>query len=241
MEFRRARLDEPVDEGLLGHHERTIFPLLHRRAEFAGSDQFRLYDFETDGAVNEDVFAYSNRGPGGERSLVLVHNRYAETSGAIRRSVAYAGSGPAGERPPVRATVEDGLGLTVAAGRWLVLRDAMSGLEELRSIEQIVREGFQANLAAYGCRVYVDLREVADGPGEPWSELGRLLAGRPVPSVTDALTDLVLAPEREAVQERLAAVLEELPELGRARPAAAAAALGPPWPKSTSTGSGYPL
>ena len=38
MEFRRARLDERVDEGLLAHHERTIFPLLHRRPEFAGSD-----------------------------------------------------------------------------------------------------------------------------------------------------------------------------------------------------------
>ena len=26
MEYRRAKLDEPVDEGLLAHHERTIFP-----------------------------------------------------------------------------------------------------------------------------------------------------------------------------------------------------------------------
>ncbi len=226
MEFRRARLDEPVDEGLLTHHGRTIFPLLHRRAEFAGSEQFRLYDFETDGAVNDDVFAYSNRGPAGERSLVLVHNRYAETSGAIRRSVAYAGSGPVGERVTIIATVVDGLDLTVGPGRWIILRDAMSGLEELRSVEQIAREGFRANLAAYGCRVYVDLREVVDEPGQPWSGLGRLLAGRTVSSVTDALADLVLAPEQEAVRARLAAVLEELPESARARPAAVAAALG---------------
>ena len=99
MEYRRAKLDEPIDEGLLAHHERTIFPLLHRRASFAGSDGFRLYDVVAeDGAVNEDVFAYSNVGPGGERSLVVYHNRYAEARGTIRESVGFNAREPDGER-----------------------------------------------------------------------------------------------------------------------------------------------
>src|SRR5438552_16737631 len=35
MEFRRAYRDERVDVGLVERHEREIFPLLHRRAQFA--------------------------------------------------------------------------------------------------------------------------------------------------------------------------------------------------------------
>ncbi|HLY15340.1 MAG TPA: alpha-amylase family glycosyl hydrolase [Candidatus Limnocylindrales bacterium] len=210
MEFRRARLDESVDAGLLAHHERTIFPLLHRRAEFAGSESFRLYDFETaPGTVNEDVFAYSNRGPDGERSLVLFHNRYAQASGTIRLSASFAERGPDGEKRPARTAIGAGLGLTPGPGRWLTMRNAMTGLEELRSIEAIVSDGFSAELAAYACRVYVDLHEVVDGPGQPWTRLAEQLAGAAVPSLDAALADLILAPEHEAVRTALSAALAD--------------------------------
>ena len=58
----------------------------HRRRVFAEAREFQLYDFFTaNGAVNEDVFAYSNRS-GEERALVRVE-RAAEKSGRhIRRS-----------------------------------------------------------------------------------------------------------------------------------------------------------
>ncbi len=69
MEFRHAKWDESVDDGLVLGHEWRIFPLTHRRALFANVEDFRLYDFYTinsqsmgaNGTVNEDVFAYSNR------------------------------------------------------------------------------------------------------------------------------------------------------------------------------------
>jgi hypothetical protein len=90
MEYRRAYYDESPDAELVARHERQIAPLLHRRELFAQSHDFRLYDFFTDeGWVNEDVFAYSNRG-GGERALVVYHNRYARTAGWLRTSCAYA-------------------------------------------------------------------------------------------------------------------------------------------------------
>jgi len=58
---------------------------------FAEVEHFELYDFYTDaGGVNEDVFAYSNR-MGGERALVVYHNRFADTSGWIRVSAACCG------------------------------------------------------------------------------------------------------------------------------------------------------
>jgi glycosidase len=56
MEFRRARLDEQPNEGLVARFEREISPLLHQRRRFAEAADFRLYDVVTDGgAVAEDV------------------------------------------------------------------------------------------------------------------------------------------------------------------------------------------
>ena len=49
MEYRRAKHDESVNEGLVRRHEEQIFPLLHRRQLFAEVDNFAFYDFEADG------------------------------------------------------------------------------------------------------------------------------------------------------------------------------------------------
>jgi hypothetical protein len=225
MEFRRARLQEAVDEGLLAHHEWTIFPLLQRRAEFAGSDGFRLYDFETGpDQVNEDVFAYSNRGPNGERSLVLFHNRYAEVRGRARRSSVFAERGADGDKHLVQASIGEGLGLVAGPGRWLALRNAMTGLEELRSATGIVEDGFAADLAAYSCRVYVDLRDLRDAADAPWSRLAERLGGAAVPSLTDALADLVLEPEHDRMRGNLLTAVASA-RTGPAQIAAAAGAL----------------
>ncbi|HLO35927.1 MAG TPA: alpha-amylase family glycosyl hydrolase, partial [Candidatus Deferrimicrobium sp.] len=90
MEFRRARLDELPNPGLIAYFEAQVVPLLRERRRFAGSADFRLYDVVGDGgAIVEDVLAYSN-GRGDERSLVVFHNRFAETAGWIRDSVPYA-------------------------------------------------------------------------------------------------------------------------------------------------------
>jgi glycosidase len=75
MEFRAPRTDESPDERLLARHDREVVPLLHRRAQFAEVDRFRLYDVTApDGAVLEDVYAFSNHAMG-SGSLVLVNLR----------------------------------------------------------------------------------------------------------------------------------------------------------------------
>ena len=62
MEYSRAYWDEHPDPDLVTRHEREVFPILHRRHQFAEAENFLLYDFYTpEGHVNEDVFAYSNR------------------------------------------------------------------------------------------------------------------------------------------------------------------------------------
>ncbi|MGH2464515.1 MAG: hypothetical protein ACRDGI_03565, partial [Candidatus Limnocylindrales bacterium] len=67
----------------------------------------------------------------------------------------------------------------------------------------------------------VDLREVVDAPDAPWSRLGERLAGGAVPSLSDALADLVLEPEHERIRLALRGALR-----GRASPAHLIAAAG---------------
>src|SRR6266550_1377411 len=113
MEFRRARWQEEVNQPLYDHHVRAIVPLLQRRYLFAEVRDFLLYDVAgDDGGSRDDVFAYSNIGPNGERSLVVYNNRFGDASGWIRDSVSYSVKvGDGSERALVRRTLAEGLGL----------------------------------------------------------------------------------------------------------------------------------
>ncbi len=205
MEFRRATLDEPVDEWLVGRHEHEITPLLHRRGDFAEARDFLLYDLAHDfGGVDENVFAYSN-GRGGARTLVVYHNRYAESSGWIRDSVAYAAKAGDGSKSLVRRTLAEGLGLAdgPADDRWLVLREQRSGMEHLRSIAEIRERGLHVELHAYESLVFWDLRVLHDTTGM-WARLAGRLGGRGVPSIEGALRELQLAPVHDALRAAIA-------------------------------------
>jgi choline dehydrogenase-like flavoprotein/glycosidase len=188
MEFRRPLWDETPDRQLIQRHEREIFPLLQRRALFAGVDDFLLYDFVTaDGTVNDDVYAYSNQ-LGDVRTLVLYHNRYAETRGYVRTSVAYAGKvGSSGEKTLVQRTLADGLGLHSGDDRFVIFRDHVSGLEFLRSARHLFDVGLDIELRAYACHVFMDIREVRDRDGR-YAELASRLEGRGVASVESEFT-----------------------------------------------------
>ena len=135
MEFRRATLDEQPDPWLVERHEREIFPLLHRRAWFAEAHDFLLYDFVTDGgAVDEDVFAYSNGG-GPTRSLVAVPRPVRRRRAAtIRESAAVRPKNASGAKRLVRrdrSRRASACRTTPAA--FVAFRDARTGLESIRS------------------------------------------------------------------------------------------------------------
>jgi hypothetical protein len=198
MEFKRASWDETPDRWLIERHEREIFPLLHRRRVFAEANEFLLYDFfTTDGHVNEDVFAYSNRA-GGERALVLFHNRYASTAGWIRVSAAVAVKQGNGEEKTLRRrTLGEGLGLDAGAGRCCVFREHLSGLEFVRPTSELHERGLYAQLDAYRCHVFLDFREVRDSVEQPWAALAAELSGRGVPSAEEALAEIRLRPIME--------------------------------------------
>jgi hypothetical protein len=199
MEYRRAYHDEAPDAELVARHERQIAPLLHRRELFAQSYDFRLYDFFTDeGWVNEDVFAYSNR-RGGERALVVYHNRYARTRGWIRTSCAYAEKPGVGRRL-VQQTLGEALGLSRDAARFLICRDAVTGLEYLSRSRALADEGLRLELEAYTCRVFLDWREVVGDGVRPWDTLAERLDGRGVPNVHEAMLMLMLEPVHAALR-----------------------------------------
>jgi glycosidase len=215
MEYRRAYLDERPDSDLIARHEREIFPLLHRRALFAEVADFALYDFHTaDGSVNEDVFAFSNRREG-ERSLVVYHNRYAETAGWIRTAAVTGRS------------LSDGLALGGSADDYLVMRDGRTGLQYLRNQRELAEKGLYLELHAYTGHVFVELRDVHDTDGR-YGRLATWLAGSGVPSLDDALRDMELAPFHAALRavDTTAAVREAAALLGASAGAAVAKATG---------------
>jgi glycosidase len=194
MEYRRAYWDEWPDGYLVERHEREIFPLLRRRVLFAEVDDFLLYDlFTPEGHVNEDVFAYSNRA-GGERALVVYHNKYAETQGWIRTSVASAVRTAEGSQDLVQKSLGDGLALQNDGGTYTVFCDQVTGLEYIRNNVDLWESGLYVELGAYKYHVFVDFREVRDDEWRQYGQLMRYLDGRGVPDIEEALREVFLQP-----------------------------------------------
>jgi hypothetical protein len=203
MEFKRALWDEQVDSGLVERHEREIFPVLHRRALFAGVENFLLYDFFTsDGAVVEDVFAYSN-GMGDERALVVYHNRFGDAHGWVRSSVGFSVKSPDGERYIMQRTLGEGLNLHADPNNYVIFRDQVTGLEFLRSSMEIIERGLYLSLHAYEYHCFLDFREVLDDEWGSYRQLNAYLAGRGVPNVRGALQDLLVQPVLQPLREIL--------------------------------------
>ena len=199
MEYRRAKLSESPDMWLIDRHYRELFPLLHRRAEFAEVENFTLYDLYTaEGTVNEDVFAYSNR-YGETASLVVYNNKFAQAKGWLKRSTAYKdkGSGELRQRD-----LNEGLGVHGDDEHFVMLREHISGLEYLKRSRDVQNEGLYVELEAFKYRVYLDVREVHDVDGR-YQRLYDMLGSRGIPSLEDALQDLTYAPVYGALNRLL--------------------------------------
>ena len=198
MEYRHAKWDESVDDNLVRGHEWRIFPLTHRRSLFANVEDFRLYDFYTQdpqnagasGTVNEDVFAFSNRN-GDERGLVVYHNKYAETRGWIMNSAA-AMDKASGKL--IQKTLSEALSLPKEA--YAIFMDYVTGLEYIRSCQELTEKGIFLELGGYQCHVFLDWRIVN---GEQWQVVCESLNGTGVPSVYGKFDGLFAAKVEEKI------------------------------------------
>jgi hypothetical protein len=193
MEYRRAYWDESPDSHLVERHEKEIFPLLRKRYLFAEVNDFLMYDFYTsDGYVNEDVFAYSNRA-GDERALVIYHNKYAIARGWIHISAAFPVKSPNGdERTMTQRSLGEGLGLQPNPQYFTIFRDHTNGLEYIRSSLDLHEKGLYLELEAYKYHVFMNFREVRDNDWRQYAHLENYLQGRGAPSIEDALKEIVL-------------------------------------------------
>jgi glycosidase len=200
MEYQRPRYDETPNQWLVERHTREIAPLLHTRWLFAESDNFLLYDFwKEDGTVDENVYAYSNA-RGGQRALVIYHNRYGETRGTIHHSTGFIDKANGGLR---QRTLQDGLNLPTDHDVILAFRDVSNGLEYLRRASDLNQRGFSLQLNAYKYHVLLHWRELRASREYPWDRLHDSLHGAGVPNLDEALDQLRLQPLHEALRAAL--------------------------------------
>ena len=209
MEYRRAYYDERPDPWLVARHAAEISPLLHRRALFAGVENFLLYDFYTgEGHVNEDVFAYSNR-LGDQRALVLYHNHDSHTAGWVRISARYAEKRPDGSRHMRQTALGESFSLANDSSILVACRDALTGHEYLHRSGELVEKGTYIELGVYQCHVFLDWHELKDDATHPWSQLCDALGGRGVASLDAELRMFQLRPVHEALAALLHARLTQ--------------------------------
>ena len=199
MEFRMPKLNEVPDEGLIAGHDWKIFPILHRRSLFADVEQFYLYDLfpptpqgGAGGNVDENVFAYSNIRDD-ERGLVLYHNRFADTSGWIKTSVAYLDKGTGDLR---QKSLAEGLSLPFEG--YVIFKDYVSHLEYIRSCEELWQKGMYVELHAYQHHVFMDWQFVDD---EKWGDIYVALNGSGVESMQAKWDEMFVEKKEEVVEE----------------------------------------
>ena len=186
MEYRRAYWDEIPDAHLVLRHEQEIFPLLRKRYLFAEVEHFLFYDFFTSaGGVNEDVIAYSNHFAR-EHCLVVYHNKFAETAGWIRTSVSFLSKIREGDNL-VRNNLGQALKLTAKGNYYTIFRQHNTGLEYIRSSEELFEKGLYVELKAYETNVFLDFHEVEDDERRVYAQLAAMLQGKGVPGIDDTL------------------------------------------------------
>ncbi len=186
MEYRRAKWEEHPDSSLINRHYHDIFPLLHRRAEFAEVDNFLLYDFYTpEGSINEDVFVYSNN-YNGKASLILYNNKFQTAKGWVKRSASYKDKQ---DNQLKQRDLAEGLALESSDKHFVILSEQTTGLEFLKRSKQLADQGFYEELEAFKYCVYLDIQEVLDIDGK-LELLFDKLQGRGVKSVSEELKDL---------------------------------------------------
>jgi len=192
MEYKRAYYDEKPDQALIDRHEHEIFPIVRKRALFAGIENFYLYDFYSNqGSVDENVITFTN-GLGNDRVLVAYHNRYGETSGWIKTSCAFTKRSPDGHRHLAQISLVDGLNFHVGENRYIIFREQNSGLEFIRPSIELRDQGLFLQLHAYTCNVFTDFRQVEDDASHLYQQLCDMLHGEGVPSIQDCIQDLLL-------------------------------------------------
>ncbi|MEI8032797.1 MAG: alpha-amylase family glycosyl hydrolase [Chlorobiaceae bacterium] len=189
MEYAKAYYDEHPDEHLVNRHYHEIFPIMKKRPLFAEVRHFFLYDvYSPAGAVNENIFAYSNR-LGDEKALVVFNNCFEQATGWVSMSVGYLQDGEIRQ-----SSLLDGLNLSHQDGTYVIFRDHASGMEFIRSNRQIAEQGLLVALDGYKYNVFLEFREVRPSRMRPYDRLATELNGAGTDSIERAVLTMSLSP-----------------------------------------------
>ncbi len=192
MEYKKAYWDESIDESFVERHYKQIFPLLKRRWIFSEVENFKFYDFHiSNEVINENVYAYSNF-VGNQASLVVYNNKFADTHGWINQSVA----------PGNSISIENALHLN-GNYDFVIYKDVNSNLEFINSLSDLQQNGFTFNLLAYQTKVLTDFHLINDDQWHSYRQLEAFLNGNGVPSIDEALKELLLQPVQIPLKEIL--------------------------------------
>lgn len=198
MEYYRAYWDETPDQHLIHRHHQEIFPLARKRYIFAEVENFWLFDlFTPEGFVSEDVFAYTNRS-GNESALTLYNNRFGATRGWVKASAARLNKSTGSLE---QTDLYHALGLSGGGNHIVLFRDHQTGLEYIRSSEEIRHNGLYVELNAYQSHVFIGFHEVEDDQWNQYAKLHQFIGGSGVPSIEEALKALILAPIHRPLNE----------------------------------------
>jgi glycosidase len=199
MEYAKAYYDEQPDENLVGRHYREIFPIMKKRPLFAEVRNFFLYDvYSPEGAVNENIFAYSNR-LGQETALVVFNNCFEQATGWIKTSVGYRLNDEIRQ-----SSLSEGLNINRKENSFVIFRDHANGMEFIRSCQEIADNGLLVALDGYKYNVFLDFREVIPSRLMPYDRLAAELNGRGTLSIERAALTMSLSPLHRIISAALA-------------------------------------
>ncbi|NTV16802.1 MAG: alpha-amylase [Chlorobiaceae bacterium] len=199
MEYAKAYYDEQPDENLVGRHYREIFPIMKKRPLFAEVRNFFLYDvYSSEGAVNENIFAYSNR-LGDETALVVFNNCFEQATGWIKTSVGYR------QNDEIRqSSLSEGLNISHEENTFVIFRDHSSGMEFIRSCREIADNGLLVALDGYKYNVFLEFREARPSKLRPYDRLAADLNGRGTMSIDRSALTMSLSPLHRIITAALA-------------------------------------
>lgn len=202
MEYKQAYWDEEEDQYLISRHLSQISPLLHRRWLFSEVDHFLIYDFFTsDNTINEDVFAYTNISQN-QAALIVYHNKFAETKGWIHQSASKINK--RSNEDSYQTTVQLAEGLLLSRGYdFVIFKDIVTNVEYIRSITAIYEHGLFFELHAYQTHVFLDFYQINDDQWGSYRQLNDYLNGNGVPSIENAIKELILQPVQTPLKEIL--------------------------------------
>ncbi len=102
----------------------------------------------------------------------------------------------------VQRSLGEGLNLTGATeDTFVIFRDHISGLEYIRPAKQMVEKGVFFELEAYQYHVFMNFREAKDDAWGSYRQVSEMLGGRGVPSIEEALKELLLKPVQQPFKQ----------------------------------------